>query len=57
MLTAIRDTDGVGSPQEVLCDWHDLSTVGDGDWTFIAVRVVVAWLLVVFEPLHEGHEV
>jgi hypothetical protein len=45
------------SPQEVLRNRHDLSTVGDRNGTIVTVRVVVARLLVVFETLHKRHEV
>ena len=57
MRTAIWHTDGVCSPKEVLSNWHNLSTVRNGDRSIVAMSVVVAWLLVVLEPLHEREKV
>ena len=36
---------------------RNLSTIADSDWAIVAVRVVIDWLLVVLEALHEREEV
>lgn len=56
-FTAVRDSDGVGSAQEVLSDRHNLTAVADSDRAIVAVGVVVARLLVVLKPLHEREQI
>ena len=57
LRTAVWDANGVRGPQEVLSNRRDLSTIAYGNGAVIAVRVVVAWLLVVLKALHEREEV
>ena len=57
LRTAVWDANGVRGPQEVLSNRRDLSTIAYGNGAVIAVRVVVALLLVVLQTFHKGKEV
>ena len=48
-LTAERDADRVRSSQEILSEGGNLTTIADGDWSVVAVGIVVDGLLVVLE--------
>ena len=56
-VIAVGYTDGMSGPQKVLSDRHNLAAVADSNWAVVAVGIVVAWLLVVLETLHEWQEV
>ena len=50
-IVAVWHANSIGCTQEIVCQSRDLSAVGDGDGTVVAVSVVVARLLVVLELL------
>lgn len=53
MLTAVRNSNGIRRPEEVLGDWVDSPAIANSDWPVISVQVgAVAGLLVVLEALH-----
>ena len=55
--TAVGNSDGMRGPQEVLSDRSDLAAVADSNGTVVSVGVVIAWLRVVLETLHEREKV
>ena len=53
-VVAERNTDSVGSAEEVLSDGGDLSTIADSNRAIITVGVIVTRLLVVLQ-LRKSH--
>jgi len=56
-IIAERNAQVVGRPQEVLSKGGDGSTITDGNGTIVSMGIVIGWLLIVLQPLHEGKEI